>query len=163
MLKFPQDKRNILWKHFEKRIQSDSHKKDRGFVLKGRWKRFIRNEQGYKIFSVDGNWIRNNLCVYFGHGGHGLVHEFIPLDEIWITSHHYNESNSSLFNCPCTTLKKRQKVSKNYFESTAIHEIAECEEMKKGKPYWKSHQIALAKERQAGLLSNPFNDLKVKR
>ena len=80
------------------------------------------------------------------------------MDEIWITSHHYNEKDDSLFNCPCKTIKKCQKVSKNYFNSTVIHEMTECEEMKKGKSYWKSHQISLEKEKQAGLISDPFDD-----
>ena len=31
--------------------------------------------------------------------------------------------------------------------------------MKRGKSYWESHNIALEKEKQIGLLSDPFNDL----
>ncbi len=29
--------------------------------------------------------LKNNLDVSFGTGGHGLVHSYIPLDEIWIS------------------------------------------------------------------------------
>ena len=159
MFKFHKDARDKVWKRVEKKIQEVGFKKDKKFVLKGKWKKFIRIQNNYKIFSVDGNWIRKNLCVYYGHGGHGLVHEFIPLDEIWIDSHHYNEKKDSLFNCPCKTLKKCQKVSKNYFGSTAIHEITEIEEMKKGMPYWKAHQIALKKEKEIKLIKDPFNDI----
>lgn len=159
MIKISKDNRDNTLQCLESEIQSNAYSKDKTFVLKGKWKRFVRREQGYKIYSVDIKWIKMNLCVYFGHGGHGLVHEFIPLDEIWITSHHYNKGKDKLFNCLCKTKSKDQKVSNNYFESTIIHEIVECEEMKKGKSYWKSHLIALEKEKEAGLLSDPFNDM----
>jgi len=158
MVKIPVDNRPKLWAQLEKKIQSNAKYKDKFFILAGKWKRFIRYENGYKIFSVDAEWIRKNLCIYFGHGGHGSVHEFIPLNEIWIASHHYNKGEDSLFNCHCKTRKKGQKVSKKYFNSTVIHEITECKKMEKGKSYWESHQIALKKEKQAGLLINPFYD-----
>ena len=158
-MKISEDNRDNTLKCLEKKIQSNAYSKDKTFVLKGKWKRFVRVEQGYKIFSVDAKWIRINLCVYFGHGGHGLVHEFIPLDEIWVTSHHYNEKSDELFNCICKTKAKGQKVSENYFESTVIHEIVECEEMKKGKSYWKSHLIALENEKKVGLLLDPYSDM----
>jgi len=158
MSKLPLDKRNKLWRLFEKKIQQCAARKDKGFVLEGKWKKFIREESGYKIFAVDGRWVTANLCVYFAHGGHGLVHEFIPMDEIWVTSHHYNEEEDAVFSCICETKSKGQKCSKNFFESTIVHEIVECEEMKKGNNYWKSHQIALAKEREIGLLVDPFDD-----
>lgn len=159
MIRIPKDNRDKTWGRLEKKIQADSKYKDKKFVLKGKWKKFVRREKGYKIFSVDARWIRANLCVYFGHGGHGLVHEFIPRDKIWVTSHHYNAKKDYLFYCPCKTSRKNQKVSKNYFDSSALHEITECAEMKKGKTYRHSHQIALAKEKEAGLLVDPFNDL----
>lgn len=82
MLKIPTDTRDQTWRDIEKKVQLDAKNKDKRFVLKGKWKKFVRREQGYKIYSVDGRWIKTNLCVYFNHGGHGLVHEFIPLDEI---------------------------------------------------------------------------------
>jgi len=158
-MKIPKDTRKVTWRQLEKRIQLNTGKKDKSFVLKGKWKKFVRRQKGFKIFSVDGAWIRNNLCVYFDHGGHTFVYEFIPADEIWVTSHHYNKGNDSLFNCCCKTRKKGQKISKKFFESTFIHEIKEYEEMKKGKSYWKSHNLALEKERQIGLLVDPFCDL----
>ena len=158
MISFPKDNRDKTWMYLEQKIQSNAQSKDKTFVLKGKWKKFVRLEQGYKIFSVDAGWIRVNLCVYFGHGGHGLVHEFIPLDEIWTSSHHYDDENNELFSCLCKTKKKGQECSKNYFDSTVIHEITECEEMKKRKSFWESHHIALEKEKQVGLLSDPFND-----
>ncbi|MEK6863480.1 MAG: hypothetical protein AABW53_02170 [Nanoarchaeota archaeon] len=154
----PKDKRDKAWPILEKEIQLGAKNKDSSFALAGKWKKFAGTKNRYKIFSVDNRWIKNNLCVYFGHGGHGLVHEFIPLDEIWVSSHHYNEGRNDVSDCSCKTNRKGQKVSKNYFDSTVIHEITECEEMKKGRNYWGSHQIALKKERTAGLLRDPFDD-----
>jgi len=68
MFKFFKDHRDKTWKHLEENIQSKSFNKDKTFILDGKWKKFIRMEQGYKVFSVDANWIRTNLCIYFGHG-----------------------------------------------------------------------------------------------
>lgn len=160
--KISKDKRDKTWAILERGIQSRAKDKDKSFILGGKWKKFIRTQSGHKIFSVDGKWIRTNLCVYFGHGGHDLVHEFIPLNEIWISSHHYDEGDSEIAKCGCRVSKKGQKVSKKYFDSVVIHEITECEEMKKGKIYWKSHQIALQKEREIGLLPDPFDDTTIK-
>lgn len=157
-MRIPKDNREKVWSHLEKNIQVNAGFKDKSFELKGKWKRFVRNQQGYRVFSVDAVWIRRNLCFYFGHGGHGLVHEFIPMGEIWITSYHYNEEKDKLFRCPCKTKKKNQKCSKHYFDSTVLHEITECNEMKKGKNYWVSHQIALQAERRSHLLRDPFDD-----
>jgi len=150
--------RDKLWPKLEKEIQSRASKKDKSFILSGKWKKYIRKQEGYKIFEVDGKWLRNNICVYFDHGGHGFVYEFIPLNEIWINSHHFNEGKSEISNCSCKVKTKNQKVSKKFFDSTVIHEIKEYEEMKKGKPYWEAHQIALKAEKEAGLLSDPYDD-----
>lgn len=153
------DRRNPFWRTLEKTIQSRAKKKDRSFRLSGTWKKFLRMENGYNIFAVNGTWIRNNLSAYFGHGGHGFVHEFIPLDEIWVSTHHYDEGDEDVSKCNCTVKKKGQKVSKKYFESTLLHEMTECIEMKIGKPYWEAHNIALDAEREAGFLVDPFEDL----
>jgi len=159
MVKLKKDERERLWSHLEAEIQKRSKTKDRKFRLKGEWKKFVRVQSGYKVYAVDGSWIRKNLCVYFTHGGHGLVHEFIPVNEIWVSTHHYNEGESYLSKCNCKRKFKNQKVSKNYFDSTVIHEIEECEQMKKGKKYWEAHQLALRKEIKVGLLKDPFNDI----
>ena len=157
MTKIPKDKRNGLWARLESEIQKRAKNKDASFKLSGKWKKFVRKESGYKVYAVDGLWVRNNLCCYFGHGGHGFVHEFIPNDEIWVSTHHYSESK--LVFCGCHVHKKDQKASKNCFDSVAIHEIAECELMKKGKKFWPSHNVAVQKEKDAGLLPDPYTDL----
>lgn len=149
--------RDKLWAELEADIQARARKKDKNFILKGKWKKFVRTQDGFKIFSVDGAWVRNNLSVIFDHGGHGYVHEFIPLDEIWISTHHFHETKWN--QCGCNNIKKNQKVSKNYFDSCVIHEITEFKEMKKGKIFWTAHQIALNKEREIGLLPDPETEI----
>jgi len=158
MPKIPKDNRDKLWAKLESDIQETAKKKDKRFRFKGKWKKFVRKQRGYKVFAVDGDWVRHNLSVTFGHGGHGFVHEFIPLDEIWITTHHYRNKISKIMSCGCEVETKDQKVSKKYFDSTVHHEITECNVMKKGIRFWKAHHIALVAERVAGLLADPFID-----
>jgi len=147
-IKFKKDNRDKLWSELELKIQKRAKKKDKKFILSGKWKKFIRRQEGFKVYAVDGEWVRNNLSVIFGHGGHGYVHEFIPRNEIWISTRHYED-------CGCENIKNGQKVSKAYFDSTVIHEITEFKEMKKGMIFWKAHQIATQKEVEAGILKNP--------
>ncbi len=158
-MSIPKDPRNPFWFQLETEIQAKAKKKDRSFRLSGPWKKFYRKEGRFMIYAVNGTWIRNNLCAYFGHGGHGLVHEFIPTNEIWISTHHYDEGEEDLSKCNCTVRKPNMKASKNYFESTLIHEVREHMEMKKGKSYWEAHNIALDAEREAGFIDDPFADL----
>lgn len=37
-----------------------------------------------KIYIVDGNYVRNKINIEFNLGGHGIVYDTIPKDEIWI-------------------------------------------------------------------------------
>jgi len=78
------------WAEIELDIQKRGNRKDKKFILSGKWKKFVKMQNGFKLFSVDGKWIRDNLSISFNHGGHGLVHEFIPLDEIWVDEYHHN-------------------------------------------------------------------------
>ena len=65
-------------------VRSRWHLKDSDLEIKGLDKKLIEERDGFKIYEVDGEWIKNNLDVGFGTGGHGLVHSYIPLDEIWV-------------------------------------------------------------------------------
>ena len=153
--KIPKDDRDFEWSELEADIQDRGKNKDDDFHPKGEWKKFVRNQDGFKVYAVDGKWVRDNLSVIFGHGGHGYVHEFIPLDEIWCGTHHWDENEWS--KCDCD--KGNEPVSKEYFDSCVAHEIAEFEEMKNdGEPYWPSHQKALDVEEELGLLKDPEGD-----
>ena len=144
---------NDLVISYERQKRERAVRKDAAFVLSGPWKRFVREQDGFSVFAVDGEWVRNNLEVIFGAGGHGYVHEFIPLGEIWVSTHHYD-------GCGCDNLKSiDQPVSQQYFDSTVIHEITEFGEMKGGKTFWEAHQIALDKEREVGILKDPHTEV----
>ena len=65
-------------------VRSRWYLKDKDFEIKGLEKKLIEERNGFKIYEVDGEWIKNNLDVGFGTGGHGLVHSYIPMDEIWV-------------------------------------------------------------------------------
>jgi len=149
------DPRKFEWSELEADIQERGDDKDEKFTPKGPWKKFVRKQDGFKIYAVDGKWVRDNLSVIFGHGGHGYVHEFIPVDEIWCATHHYHENEWS--HCGCN--KGNEPVSKEYFDSCVVHEIEEFNRMKGQKePYWEAHNEALEKEKELGLLKNPNGD-----
>ena len=143
------DTHTEFWREIEKDVQARALLKDPTFRLNGPWKKLIRvDEEGFKIFKVDVFWVRRNLNVTFGHGGHGFVYEFIPLDEIWSSSIH------SL--CICTNVEEGQPVSDEFFDSCTLHEITEFKEMKAGLEYWEAHQISLQAELDAGFLKDPY-------
>lgn len=146
------DERKITWAEIEDKIQKRNNKKDPDFILSGHWKKFVRVQDGFMIYAIDGEYIRSNLSVIFGHGGHGLVHEFIPNYEIWIDTRHYED-------CGCAVKEPNQSVSQNYFNSTVIHEIEEFKLMEKGMNFYDAHQLALKKECEVGILKDPYNDI----
>lgn len=146
------DTRAKLWSTLERDVQGRGRAKDLRFVLRGPWKKFVRRQEGFLVFVVDGEYVRNNLSIMFGHGGHGFVHEFIPLREIWVSTHHFR-------GCGCRKRSVRQAMSQNAFDSTTIHEITEFQAMQRGARYWRAHHLALKKEREVGLLRNPYLDL----
>ncbi len=65
-------------------VRSRWHLKDKKLDINGLPKELIGKKDGFKIYEVDGEWIKNNLDTTFGTGGHGLVHSYIPLDEVWV-------------------------------------------------------------------------------
>lgn len=146
----PKDTRKITWPEIEEDIQQRAPKKDPLFRLAGPWKKLVGTHDGFQIYLVDGTWVRNNLSVHYGHGGHGIVHEFIPNDEIWVSTHH--------FNCGCKDVKPGQPVSREWFESTMEHEITEFKNMSLGRDFWQAHNQALEKEEDLGLLPDPYSD-----
>jgi len=133
-----------LWKTIERDIQLQATKKDKSFQLTGFAKEFVRDQDKLRVYLVDGNWIRNNISIIFGHGGHGLVHEFIPLDEIWIDYKHRYLPNYE--RCSCRNLHSNENISEQFFNETVEHEIVEFKEMKKGIPYWRAHITATKAE-----------------
>jgi hypothetical protein len=132
-------------------VQQRSLGKDPGFRLSGPWKKFVREQDGFKVYLVDGEWVRTNLTVEFGHGGHGIVHESIPMDEIWIGKQHFKD-------CKCTDTTPGRLVTREWFESCVLHEIAEFRQMNQGDNYWEAHEDAMHLEENLGLLEDPYGD-----
>lgn len=146
------DDRKITWAEIEADVQQAGHQKDPSFRLAGDWKRYVHTlDDGVKVYAVDGSWVRNNLSIIFGHGGHGLVHEFIPLDEIWVSDKHQES-------CDCRNMRPDLVLSQNYFDSTVLHEHVELKAMMDGDDFWTAHQKALAAEVAAGILDDPFTE-----
>ena len=137
-------KRYNFCETLEKDVQKRADYKDRTFSVQGSWKKYLRQQDGFTVFAVDGEWVRNNLSVLYGHGGHGYVHEFIPMNEVWVSTHHYKKIS---YDCGCTR-SKGGVVSPTFFNEVVIHEIAEFKEMEKGSPFWKAHKIATAVEKK---------------
>jgi hypothetical protein len=132
-------------------IQQRSLEKDPEFSLSGPWKKFVRKQDGFKVYCVDGEWVRNNLTIEFGHGGHGLVHECIPMDEIWLGAQHFKD-------CKCKGTVPGRPVTPAWFESCLLHEIAEFRQMNQGDDYWKAHKDAIGLEKDLGILADPHGD-----
>ena len=93
-------------------------------MISGQTKNYLFDIKGFEIYEVDAKWIRNNLYAWFGIGGHGRVHAFIPNNEIWIAEDH-------------GTLE--------YMARTIIHEINEYKKMSR-LPYWQAHLNSLKEE-----------------
>lgn len=121
--------RKRTWKihQLERDTQLRSKKKDtKRLDLIGKLipnKKFLFNIDGFHIYLIDGEWVRNNLYAWFRIGGHGRVHLFIPNDEIWIEKYGTIE----------------------YIARTIIHEIHEFKMMNR-LPFYQAHLSALAEE-----------------
>ena len=129
---FPPGSRSRLWGKLEAKIQRQAKDKDPDFRLNGDWKRKVRDQDGFKVYEVDADWVRKNLTAMFGTGGHGYVHECIPHDEIWIAR--------------CT--ETGSKLSKEYRLGCAVHEITEHKLMQAGKSFLSAHRKAEQVERK---------------
>lgn len=79
----------------DKSVLSRWHLKDPKVEIGGLTKDFLGEKEGFRVYQVDSEWIRNNLDAGFGTGGHGLVHSYIPMDEIWVDP--MSENKWSLF------------------------------------------------------------------
>jgi len=135
-------KRYNFCENLEWDIQKRAKLKDKTFWLYNNgWKVFYCKREEVDVWLVNSEWVRNNLSVIFGHGGHGYVHEFIPLNEIWIDPKHYH---TNLYDCGCNKKEEREET----IETLIAHELTERKLMSKGVPFYKAHQIALKKERK---------------
>lgn len=105
-------------------IESTSNPKKN--INKDIHKGFIRNQDGFKIFWVDGELIRDTFDINFLMGGNGYAYNYVPKNEIWIenTMNHDDE------------------------EAIIVHEVTEALLMKnKGLSYEEAHKIATKAEK----------------
>jgi hypothetical protein len=106
----------------------------------------LREQNRFACYVVDGEWVYNNLTVLFGHGGHGYVHECIPLDEIWVAECHTGH---------CAYQEEAREAHEIGKETDArerdciiVHEITEARYMREGIVFWEAHNIALEAEKR---------------
>lgn len=97
-------------------------KKSYNLPIEVRIKKLAEND-GLKIFLVDGHKIRHFIDLDFTMGGHGVRYVYVPMDEIWIDSSNKSEA-----------------------EQIIVHEIHEFKLMKKGMDYGKAHESASIEE-----------------
>ena len=81
-------RRNWKVSTLERDTRLRSNNKSRYRKLHGLPRKYLFEINGFQIYEVDGEWIRNNVYAWFRIGGHGRVHLFIPNDEIWIEKQH---------------------------------------------------------------------------
>ncbi len=99
-------------------------------------KTLIREENGVKIYDIDGTYVRDNIYTDYTMGGHELVYpEFIPKNEIWID-------------------KDMNPADKEY---TIKHEIFERSRMSEGLTYEKAHEEATKYEEKLRANEEPIN------
>ena len=77
------------------------------------------------VWTVDGEYIRNNIDVDFVAGGHYARYAYIPIGEIWI------EKNLSAFDR----------------DATKLHESVELGHMEDGESYDDAHEYACSVEK----------------
>lgn len=120
----------------EAAIASRWYRKDAAFQIEGLPKTRLGESAGFTIYRIDAEWIRDNLDTTFGTGGHGLVHTFIPLDEIWVDD--------------------REQP----WPQVALHEAVEFHHMmEQNDEYWAAHQKALRAEHHARATPDTLEDL----
>lgn len=102
----------------EERIQRASHVDD---VLYQRHFGEMRNaHQPLDVWLINGKYVRDHFKIDFVEGGHGIVYDFVPLDEIWIES----------------------TLTETEIPVIILHEYVEYHLMSKGLNYHQAHSIA---------------------
>lgn len=92
-------------------------------------KEFLFNFKGYKVYSVDGNYVRNNIDIDFNGGGNPSRYQYVPDKQIWI--------------------EKLSNNAESDIMGYTVHEYIECERMKKlGETYEVAHDRASQVEKK---------------
>jgi hypothetical protein len=88
--------------------------------------KLLKKEDDFKIYLVDGRWVREHRYIDFTQGGHGYRYNFIPKDEIWIDD----------------------ALSPDERPFALEHELDEAPHMRDGMDYSRAHGFANIKEKK---------------
>jgi len=88
--------------------------------------KFLGKKEGLHVYLVRGRLVREHMDFNFVFGGHDLVYNYVPKNEVWLDD---------------AMLTKERKY-------VLIHELYERNLMKKGKNYDNSHDYASAREKE---------------
>jgi len=89
-------------------------------------KAYYGSVEGFHVFLVDAEYVRNNLDIDFNLGTHHGVNKFVPEGEVWIDS----------------------RISPSEIEAIITHEVKEAKLMEEGMEYEEAHEIATRKEKE---------------
>lgn len=89
-------------------------------------KKFLEENGEFKVFLVNGEFIRSYLECDFTMGSHHYVSRFIPKDELWLDD----------------------RLSANDTKALIRHEAHEAKLMRKGMDYTKAHRLATRVEKR---------------
>jgi hypothetical protein len=140
----PPDDRTLSWAELERWIAERASKRDPDYRPAGNWRTFLRKEGEFSVYTVNAEWVYNNLTVQFGHGGHGYVHECIPLDEIWVAKCHTGDCAYQEEEREAHRIGK--EIDAHERDCIIVHEIAECLTMQRGDSFWVAHNKAMEVE-----------------
>jgi hypothetical protein len=86
----------------------------------------LMKDGDYTVYLIDGNEIRKTFDPHFVFGGHDLVYNYIPLNEIWL----------------------EKNIDKEEIPYILLHEKIERDLMKQGKSYDVAHEYATIADKE---------------
>ena len=95
-------------------------------------KELVNERDGYKVYIVDGNYVRDNVDVEFTNFGQHFRFRFIPRWEIWLDKDH----------------------GRGEREPFEVHAIKEANEMSQGVDYSKAYEDGLKAENECRLTND---------
>ncbi|MDP1620114.1 MAG: hypothetical protein Q8L11_03375 [Candidatus Moranbacteria bacterium] len=112
---------------FVRRRITDAAKKTAGIKTEPFKIKPLGKSSGFKIFLVSGREVRAKLDPDFFLGGHNLIYDYVPKNEIWIDDAQDGRE----------------------IKYTLLHELHEAKLMEKGTSYDNAHDFSLATEKAA--------------
>ncbi len=112
------------YKQIKKFLRLKNPKKE---TVEGVKIKLLKNRGVLKVYLVNGPFVRQNIDPNFCLGGHWLVYNYIPKNEVWLDD----------------------AVAKKELKYILVHELFEVALMKKGKSYNNAHDFANAAEKES--------------